>query len=160
MLITFNNIYLGWVGNDNRYISPTQTQTVGDDFNYGGVGGSWCAPFKTWQRIYSWDMTYGISKSHSGKILGGEIAIWSEQTDYHVIDGRLWPRSAAAAEVYWSGSYDNKGNRRTIEQVSERFYDWVYRLQARGVNAEPVQPRYCATHPHACDLSDPNASKN
>ncbi|CEP14763.1 hypothetical protein [Parasitella parasitica] len=147
----------GWVGNDDRYISPTQVETASDIFNYGGVGGSWCAPFKTWQRIYSYDMTYGVEKSHKGKILGGEAAMWAEQTGPTVIDGRLWPRAAAASEVYWSGSYDNKGTRRTVKAVSERFYDWVFRLQARGIDAEPVQPKYCARHPGACDLNNPNA---
>jgi hexosaminidase len=101
-------------------------------------------------------MTYGQEESYEGKILGGEVALWSEQSDYHVLDGRLWPRAASAAEVYWSGSYDNKGERRTVKAVSERFYDWVYRLQDRGINAEPVQPKYCALHPGACDLNDPN----
>lgn len=96
-------------------------------------------------------MTYGI-KSHTGKILGGEAALWSEQSGPTVLDSRLWPRAAAAAEIYWSGSYDKKGTRRTVKTVSERFYDWVYRLQDRGIGAAPVQPKYCAEHPNACDL--------
>lgn len=145
----------GWVGNDPRYISPNQTESPNDLFNYGGVGGSWCAPFKTWQRIYSYDLTFGIEPSHTGRVLGGEVAVWSEQTGPTVLEPRLWPRSAAAAELYWSGSYDDGGIRRTVQTVSERFYDWVYRLQARGINAEPVQPKYCALHPNACDLNDP-----
>ncbi|KAG2202421.1 hypothetical protein INT47_008892 [Mucor saturninus] len=144
----------GWVGNDNRYISAAQTETADDVFNYGGIGGSWCAPFKTWQRIYSYDMMLDIANdTHKGSILGGEVAMWSEQTGPTVMDGRIWPRSAAAAEIYWSGSYDEEGERRTVERVSERFYDWVYRLQARGIDAEPVQPKYCAQHPGACNLS-------
>ncbi|KAI9354378.1 glycoside hydrolase superfamily [Pilaira anomala] len=146
----------GWVGLDDRYISPAQVETSEDVFNYAGTGGSWCGPFKSWQRIYSYDFTKDISKDHKGKVLGGELAIWAEQTGPTVIDGRLWPRSSAAAELYWSGSYDRNGERRTVKQSSERFYDWVYRLQARGINAEPVQPKYCATHPNACDLNDPN----
>lgn len=149
-----NFLISGWVGNDDRYISPTQGQTANDVFNYGGSGGSWCAPFKTWQRIYSFDMTLGIEKSHMGKVLGGEMAMWSEQTGPTVVEGRVWPRSSAAAEVYWSGSYDAQGRRRTVEMVSERFYDWVYRLQTRGIQAEPVQPKYCAQHPNACNLSN------
>lgn len=151
-------LFLGWLGNDNRYISPTQKETAADVFNYGGVGGSWCAPFKTWQRIYSYDMTFGVSESDAGKVLGGEVAVWSEQTGPTVIEGRLFPRTAAAAELYWSGSYDNTGKRRTIKDVSERFYDWGYRLQSRGINSEPVQPKYCHKHPGACDLNDPSVS--
>ncbi|KAI9032753.1 glycoside hydrolase superfamily [Phycomyces nitens] len=145
----------GWVGDDERYISPTQQETKDDTFNYAGVGGSWCAPFKTWQRIYSYDMTLGIESNHTGKVLGGEAALWAEQSDSHVVDGRLWPRASAAAEIYWSGSYDSKNERRTVREAQPRFNDWVYRLQSRGINAEPVQPKYCAKHPHVCDLNDP-----
>ncbi|KAI8973000.1 glycoside hydrolase superfamily [Pilobolus umbonatus] len=144
----------GWVGNDDRYVSPTQSETPDDQFNYGGSGGSWCAPFKTWQRIYSYDMTYNTTSP--GKVLGGEVAMWSEQTGPTVLDGRLWPRSAAAAELYWSGSYDNQGQRRTLESVSERFYDWGYRLQTRGILSEPTQPKWCALNPGQCDLNPPN----
>ncbi|KAI8084872.1 glycoside hydrolase superfamily [Halteromyces radiatus] len=145
----------GWVGNDTRYISPTQMQTPDDTFNYGGIGGSWCAPYKTWQRIYTFDPTYGIKKSHKGKVLGVELALWSEQSGPTVLDMKLWPRSAAAAEIFWSGPYDTKQKRRTLATVQPRFNDWVYRLQARGIAAQPNQPKYCAKHPYACDLSPP-----
>jgi hexosaminidase len=30
----------------------------------------------------------------------------------------------------------------------------VYRLQDRGIAAVPIQPKYCAKHPHACDLNE------
>ncbi|ORE03813.1 hypothetical protein BCV72DRAFT_257614 [Rhizopus microsporus var. microsporus] len=147
----------GWVGNDERFISPLQAETEDDRFNYGGSGGSWCAPVKTWQRIYSYDMTLGISESSLGKIIGGEAAMWSEQTGHTVLEGRLWPRSAAAAEVFWSGSYDENNNRRTVKEVAERFHDWNYRLQARGINSEPIQPKYCAKNPGLCDLHAPDS---
>ncbi|KAG1052261.1 hypothetical protein G6F43_005594 [Rhizopus delemar] len=145
----------GWVGNDTRYISPIQTQTSEDAFNYGGLGGSWCAPFKTWQRIYSYDMTYGLRKSDKGKVLGGEVALWSEQSGPTVLDSRLWPRASAAAEVYWSGSYDRQGNRRTLGQVQPRFNDWVMRLIERGIGAEPNAPRWCLLHPNQCNFEKP-----
>ncbi|CAO3637154.1 unnamed protein product [Cunninghamella blakesleeana] len=145
----------GWFGDDERYISPTQVQTPGDGFNYGGDGGSWCAPYKTWQRIYSFDPTYNIPKDSPGKVLGIELALWSEQAGPSVLDAKLWPRSSAAAEITWSGPYDKKGNRRTLGEVLPRFSDWVYHLQARGIQAIPIQPKYCAKHPHACDLKAP-----
>ncbi|CEG82842.1 Putative Beta-hexosaminidase [Rhizopus microsporus] len=148
----------GWVGNDTRYISPAQTQTADDSFNYGGVGGSWCAPFKTWQRIYSYDMTHGVKESHKGKVLGGEVALWSEQSGPTVVDSRLWPRSSAAAEIYWSGSYDKKGNRRTLGEVQPRFNDWVLRMIGRGIGAEPNTPRWCLLNPNRCNLNEPSSS--
>jgi hexosaminidase len=30
----------------------------------------------------------------------------------------------------------------------------VYRLQSRGIAAEPVQPKWCARHPGECDLNE------
>ncbi|KAI9264831.1 glycoside hydrolase superfamily [Sporodiniella umbellata] len=142
----------GWVGNDTRYISPTQVETPKDTFNYGGVGGSWCAPFKTWQRIYTYDMTFNITeKSH---VLGGEVALWSEQSGPTVLDARLWPRSAAAAEIYWSGSYDSHGARRTLGEVQPRFNDWTLRLMSRGIDAEPNTSRWCLLHPNQCNLEE------
>lgn len=100
-------------------------------------------------------MTYGLHKSDKGKVLGGEVALWSEQSGPTVLDSRLWPRASAAAEVYWSGSYDHKGNRRTLGQVQPRLNDWVMRLIERGIGAEPNAPRWCLLHPNQCNLEKP-----
>jgi hexosaminidase len=66
--------------------------------------------------------------------------------------------SGAAAEVYWSGSYDKKGNRRSLKEVQPRFGDWTWRMIGRGFQAEPPQPKFCTMHTGVCDLNDPNAS--
>ncbi|KAI8063895.1 glycoside hydrolase superfamily [Gongronella butleri] len=145
----------GWVGNDTRYISPTQQSTPADTFNYGGVGGSWCAPYKSWQRVYTYDPSYGVKKTDKGKVLGTEVCLWSEQSDPHTVDSKLWPRSAAAAEITWSGAYDKKGERRTLGAVQPRFQDWTLHLQARAIGAAPISPKFCTLYPGTCDLDEP-----
>lgn len=35
-------------------------------------------------------------------VLGGEVAMWAEQITAQTVDSRLWPRTAALAERFWS----------------------------------------------------------
>lgn len=44
----------------------------------------------------------GLTAEERGRILGGEVCMWGEQVDQHTIDSRIWPRSAAIAERFWS----------------------------------------------------------
>lgn len=50
------------------------------------------------------------------------------------------PRTAAAAEVMWSGRYDKHGTKRDVGEAMPRMFDWRYRLVRRGIQAEAIQP--------------------
>ncbi|KAF9360195.1 hypothetical protein BGX26_010195 [Mortierella sp. AD094] len=156
----------GWVPNDPRYnvqAPPVLPKAIQDAFdanpsdyspttvNYGGAGASWCAPYKTWQRMYDFDFTQGLTADEAKHVLGGEAAMWSEQSDQVVVDSKVWPRTAAFGESLWSGNRNAQGWKRTTE-LTARIYDFRERLVSRGIGAAPLAPKYCLQHPHTCDL--------
>ena len=43
-----------------------------------------------------------LSAEERKRILGGEVCMWGEHIDARTIDSRIWPRTAAIAERFWS----------------------------------------------------------
>ncbi|KAL3537260.1 hypothetical protein ACH5RR_000626 [Cinchona calisaya] len=136
----------GWAGNDSRYNQPPGTNL--------GNGSSWCAPFKTWQTIYNYDITYGLHIEEAKLVLGGEVVLWSKQADPAVMDPRIWPRASAMAETLWSGNRDSTGMKRYAE-ATDRLNEWRNRMVTRGIGAEPIQPLWCIRNPGMCNTIQP-----
>ncbi|TAQ89228.1 hypothetical protein B7494_g2433 [Chlorociboria aeruginascens] len=66
----------------------------------------YCDPFKNWRLVYSYDPLAGVAAENAHLVVGGEVHIWSEQTDPISLDNTVWPRASAAGEVLWSGRQD------------------------------------------------------
>lgn len=135
-----------FIGNDSQYNQPPGTDP--------GNGGSWCGPFKTWQTIYNYDITYGLNEEEAKLVIGGEVALWSEQADPTVLDSRIWPRTSAMAESLWSGNRDETGMKRYAE-ATDRLNEWRNRMVTRGIGAEPIQPLWCIRNPGMCNTVQP-----
>jgi len=143
----------GYVTNDPRYnvqVNPNAADGVAN-FNWGGNGGSWCAPYKTWQRIYDYDFTTNLTDTQKALVQGAIAPLFGEQVDDTVISSKIWPRAAALAELVWSGNRDANGNKRTTE-LTQRILNFREYLLANGVQGAPLVPKYCLQHPHECDL--------
>ncbi|KAL0064340.1 Glucosamine-6-phosphate isomerase (Glucosamine-6-phosphate deaminase) (GNPDA) (GlcN6P deaminase) [Marasmius tenuissimus] len=69
----------------------------------GDLGNSWCDPFKSWQKAYTFDPLANISASQEHLILGGQQLLWAEQSGPENLDPIMWPRAASSAEVFWTG---------------------------------------------------------
>jgi hexosaminidase len=143
--------FSGWVTNDPRYDVMSNPDPSTPNFNYLADGGSWCAPYKTWQRIYDYDFTDNLTSTEAAHVLGAEVPLWSEQVDDTVVSSKMWPRAAALAELVWSGNRNAAGVKRTTE-LTQRILNFREYLVANGVQATPLVPKYCLQHPHACDL--------
>ncbi|KAJ6425014.1 hypothetical protein OIU84_025727 [Salix udensis] len=137
----------GFVGNDSQYDPPPTSGNSGN-------GGSWCEPFKTWQTIYNYDIAYGLTPAETKLVLGGEVALWSEQADPAILDVRIWPRASAMAETLWSGNRDESGKKRYAEAM-DRLNEWRHRMVNKGIRAEPLQPLWCIKNPGMCNTVHP-----
>jgi hexosaminidase len=107
----------------------------------------YCSPYKSWREIYSYDPLANITADLTPGILGGEVHMWGELTDGVNLDGKVWPRAAAAAEVMWSGG---KGPAGVTEDVTRRLAEWRERLVERGVGASVVQMTWCLQNEGGC----------
>ncbi|THX71913.1 putative cytochrome 52A4 [Aureobasidium pullulans] len=112
----------------------------------------YCAPLHNWRMMYAYDPLSGVPANLTHLVLGGEVHIWSEQTDPVNVDRQVWPRACAAAEVLWSGAKDEQGQNRSQITASPRLSEMRERLVARGVGAEPIQMPFCTQNGTQCAL--------
>ncbi|KAI9658757.1 MAG: N-acetyl-glucosamine-6-phosphate deacetylase [Bathelium mastoideum] len=152
--LTVSKGHKALAGNYNYwYLDCGQGQWL--DF-YPNVSASWwpyndyCSPRKNWRLMYSYDPLAGIPANETHLVVGGVVAIWSEQTDAANLDRMVWPRAGAAAEVLWSGAKDASGQNRSQVTASPRLADMRERLLARGVQAEPVHMPFCTMDGTQC----------
>ena len=101
----------------------------------------WCSPYKNWRHVYNYDPLADIPEEHKHLVLGGEVHLWGELVDTVTLDGMLWPRVAAAAEVLWRG----KGE--VGEDVTRRLAEMRERLVCRGIQAGMVQMEWSLRNP-------------
>ncbi|KAF9198215.1 hypothetical protein BGZ59_004803, partial [Podila verticillata] len=133
----------------------------GDWLGNWTLGVSWCDPYKSWQKIYSFNPLQGLSAKEAKSVLGGEALLWGEQVDDTNLDTKLWPRASAAAEVLWSGNSDDsdtglwngtdqdEDTLRNVEALT-RINEHRFRMLSEQISAEPLQPLWCVQHPGHC----------
>jgi hexosaminidase len=73
----------------------------------------------------------GLAPEEAKRILGGEVCMWGEIVTPETIDSRIWPRTAAVAERFWSP--------RTVTDVDDMYRRLAVvsaRLEELGVSTE------------------------
>ncbi|EMD39630.1 glycoside hydrolase family 20 protein [Gelatoporia subvermispora B] len=114
---------------------------------------SWCDPFKTWQKSYTFDPLANLTEAQTSLVLGGEQLLWTEQSSPANLDPIVWPRAASSAEVFWTGATLPGGKPRNGTEALPRLHDVAFRMAQRGIRAIPLQPLWCALRPGKCNLN-------
>jgi hexosaminidase len=72
--------------------------------------------------------TTTLTPAQQRLILGGEVCMWAEHLDQRTIDSRIWPRTAAIAERFWSPQ-----NVRDVDDMYRRLNIVSVELETLGL---------------------------
>jgi len=133
---------------DFFYLDCGASQWIGNDPG----ANSWCDPFKSWQKAYTFDPLANLTESQIPLVLGGQQLLWTEQSTPENLDSIVWPRAAASAEIFWTGANLPDGTPLSGVTALPRLHDLRFRLVQRGVRAIAIQPLWCALRDGSCNL--------
>ena len=128
------------------------------DCGFGGwvnSGNNWCSPYKEWQLQHQNDPTRMLEERNVNNlaqavanVLGGEVALWTEQADGHSMMQRIEPRAAAYGERLWRGPRTGGW-----QEAERRLVRHRERLVRRGVAAETLTHGWCRQNEGKCLLN-------
>ncbi|KMR05153.1 putative beta-hexosaminidase fdl [Lasius niger] len=107
-----------------------------------------CGEYRTWQTVYNHRPWRDYPPQQLPLVLGGEAAIWNEQTGQSSLGPRLWPRASAFAERLWSDLPTNSYS--TDENVYTRLATHIEVMNSRGIKTESMWPYWCSQNPGKC----------
>ncbi len=76
-----------------------------------------------------------LTAEEAARILGGEATMWAEYVSPETVDSRIWPRTAAIAERFWS-----PGRVRDLEDMYRRMDSTSLMLEELGLQHERNRP--------------------
>jgi hexosaminidase len=89
--------------------------------------------------------TITLTAEEAKRVLGGEACMWAEWVTPETVDARIWPRTAAIAERFWS-----PGGVRDVNDMYRRLGAVSLRLEDLGLRHESMAPmmlrRIAGTH--------------
>lgn len=136
-------------GYDYWYLDCGKGQWVDMALEKGKLYKDYCAPYKNWKRIYTFEPLDSLTDEEARHVVGGELHIWSESIDYASVHQEVWPRTSAGAEVLWSGPISMRPV--DIFDISQRLNELRWRLVEQfKIDAASIQPVWCSQRKGDC----------
>lgn len=80
-------------------------------------------------------------------VIGGEACMWSEISNQHVHDQKIWGRTMVLAERLWNDAVDIKTQ---LQSIAKRLLAQTQRMKARGFKMWPVTVGICEQEMEIC----------
>lgn len=93
----------------------------------------------TWEIMYHYDPSVGLSVEEAGRVVGGEVAMWGEKVDESNIEGIVYPRACAVGERLWSEESVND-----VDEAEGRLEQHRCRMRDRSFRPGAMSPGYCS----------------
>lgn len=93
-----------WRGVNEGFEKGTLIKAVKEGYNAVLSNDYYIDRLQSVNHHYLYDPTGGqsLTEEEKKRVLGGEVTMWSELVTPLTIDSRIWPRTAAIAERFWS----------------------------------------------------------
>ncbi len=129
------------VGRPNEIILSNYDQTY-LDVGFGNRNGRPYQTYIKWRDIYKFNPRYqGVN------IIGGETCMWSELSNVHTQDQKVWTRTSVLSERLWNDKIDLASN---LQDISRRLVAQTRRLKKRGFKTSAVSVQICEENMSIC----------
>jgi hexosaminidase len=90
----------------------------------------------------------GLTPAQRALVLGGEVTMWGEHIDARTIDSRVWPRTAAIAERFWSPEQT-----RDVADMYRRLDAVSVELESLGLRHLSSEDEHLRAMAHTTDIA-------
>ncbi len=127
-----------WRGVNEGFEKGTLIKAVKEGYNAVLSNDYYIDRLQSVNHHYLYDPTGGqsLTSEEKKRVLGGEVTMWSELVTPLTIDSRIWPRTAAIAERFWSPEAvtDIASMRIRLESISMQLEEFgITHLKNRDV---------------------------
>lgn len=112
------------------------------DVGFGNRNGNPYRSYIKWRDIYNFNPTYpGVN------IIGGQTCMWSELSNAHTHDQKIWIRTSVLAERLWN---DKISVSTQLRDIAKRLTAQAERMNKRGYKTSAVTVQICEKNMGIC----------